>query len=196
DRPMQKPKGKPLHEKYTLNDDFSGNTLRPHWKFFKEYDPSRFLVQNNCLTLEGRGNSVADCAPLLCIPSDHSYTAQVEMELEGDATGGLVLFYSEKIYSGILADKENVLANLRGWQFPSEKNVLKGKVFLRLKNTKNTVDMFYSLDGTEWRKIENSFESSAYHHNVLSGFMSLRIGLCSMGSGKVAFRNFEYRAIP
>jgi len=94
-----------------------------------------------------------------------------------------------------LADKKNILANLRGWQFPTEKNVIDKHVYLRLKNLNNTVDMFYSIDGETWTKIENSVEVSAYHHNVLSDFLSLRIGLVSMGEGKVKFRNFRYQSI-
>lgn len=101
----------------------------------------------------------------------------------------------EKIYSGILADNKNILANLRGWQFPTERDVISNHVYLRLKNINNTVDMYYSIDGVNWNKIENSVEVSAYHHNVLSDFLSLRIGLVSMGNGKVTFRNFKYEAI-
>lgn len=52
--------------------------------------------------------------------------------------------------------------------------------------------MFYSTDGSNWTKIENSTEVSAYHHNVLSEFLSLRIGLVSMGEGTVRFSNFKY----
>ena len=52
--------------------------------------------------------------------------------------------------------------------------------------------MYYSMDGEEWIKIENSAEVSAYHHNVLSDFLSLRIGLISMGDGIVRFKDFRY----
>ncbi len=55
--------------------------------------------------------------------------------------------------------------------------------------------MYYSLDGAKWNKIENSFEVLSYNYNVLSGFMSLRIGLCSMGNGKVVFKIFEYKPL-
>jgi len=57
------------------------------------------------------------------------------------------------------------------------------------------VDMFYSHDGEEWLKIENSLEVSGFHHNVLSGFMSLRIGLVSLGNGTVHFKEFNYRPV-
>ncbi len=180
---------------FSLNDSFTGKSLSEFWKFFGGFDANRIELTGNSLVVESKGNSVANCSPMLCVPQNHSYTADVELEIEGDAIGGMVLFYNERAFSGILADKDNVLANLRGWQFPTEPNVLKRHVFLRLKNINNTVDMYYSLDGKNWTKIENSFESTAYHHNVLSGFMSLRIGLCSMGNGKVIFKVFKYKAI-
>lgn len=121
--------------------------------------------------------------------------AEVEMFMEGEATGGLVLFYNNSAYSGILTNKENILANLRGWQFEAEKKAIQKHVFLRLRNRNNTVDMYYSIDGKNWNKIESSLEVSALHHNVLGGFLSLRIGLCAIGEGKVTFKNFTYKAI-
>ncbi|MCF1422923.1 family 43 glycosylhydrolase [Mangrovimonas futianensis] len=181
-----------LKSSFSLSDSFQGPDLNPQWSFFKESNKERFQFANQGLEIQGKGNSVAGCSPLLTMPSNHSYTADVELEIEGDATGGLVLFYNERAFSGILADKSNVLANLRGWQFTTEANVIKRHVYLRLKNTNNLVDMYYSLNGTDWVKIENSFDASAYHHNVLSGFMALRIGLCSMGEGQVRFKNFVY----
>jgi len=195
DEPIRKPTAPASNSTFTLSDDFSGQSLKPHWKFFGAYDPNRFRVADNTLVIQARGRSVGSCSPLLCIPSDHSYTAEVELFIEGNATGGLVLFYNNGYNSGILADHEDILANLRGWQFATEKNVIKNHVFLRLKNINNTVDMFYSTDGTKWNKIENSLDVSAMHHNVLSGFLSLRIGLCSIGHGSVKFKNFIYEPI-
>jgi beta-xylosidase len=55
--------------------------------------------------------------------------------------------------------------------------------------------MYYSTDGIKWNKIENSVEVSALQHNVLGGFLSLRLGLCSIGDGVVTFNNFTYKAI-
>ncbi len=184
-----------LQKQYDLSDAFSGPELDPKWKFFKDADTSRYTFNNDALQLKGKANSVKNCSPMLLIPAHHAYTVDIELEVEGNATGGIVLFYNEQAFSGILTDGTNILANLRGWQFPTEKNVVKKKVFLRLKNMNHSVDMFYSFDGKDWMKIENSFEAGAYHHNVLSGFMSLRIGLCSMGEGSVIFRNFTYSPI-
>ncbi len=195
DEPIKKLSKTLVDNVFSLNDNFEGNTLKPYWKFFGEYDTSRFNLTNNSIVIKAKGTSVAESSPLLCIPYDHSYKAQVELEIEGDAVGGLVLYYSHRKYSGILADNKNILANIGGWQFPTEKDVINNHVHLKLRNINNTVDMYYSNNGTDWIKIENSVEVSAYHHNVLSDFLSLRVGLVSMGDGIVRFKNFKYEPI-
>jgi beta-xylosidase len=195
ENPIKRPYTKASSTSFTLSDNFSSKSLGYKWKFFGEYDTTRFHFVEKMLVIKGKGNSVANCSPLLCVPSNHSYIAEVEMDIEGNAVGGLVLFYNQTAYSGILADKDNILTNLRGWQFISEKNVINRHVYLRLKNIENTVDMFYSTDGTKWNKIESSVEVSSLNHNALSGFLSLRIGLCSIGDGSVKFKNFIYKTV-
>ncbi len=182
----------PTQKPFTLNDNFEGSTLSPHWRFFGGADSARYKIHNNSITITSKGNSIPESSPLLCMPSDHSYSAQVEVTTNGEAYGGLILFYNKVAYSGILADNLNILCNIRGWQFETEKDVIDGHVFLKIENIDNIVNMYYSLNGTDWIKIENSLEVSGYHHNILSGFMSLRIGLVSFGDGGVTFSNFRY----
>lgn len=184
-----------VQESYPLSDQFDEETLNPQWKFFGGYDETRFKLADNSVTIDGQGHSIANCSPMLCIPSAHNYTAQVELEIEGDAIGGLALFYNRQASSGILADSKSILTNIKGWQFETEKDVINRHVFLRIKNTDNVINMYYSLDGENWTKTENSLEVSGFHHNVLGGFLSLRIGLCAIGEGQVKFKNFVYKAI-
>jgi len=192
---IKRPVARAPKSNFSLSDDFSENSLKLHWKFFGEYDTNRFHFTDNSLVVKGKGNSVGNCSPLLCVPSHHSYTAEVEMIVDDNAIGGLVLFYNNVAHSGILADSENILTNLRGWRFTTEKNVIKNRVFLKLRNIDSTVDMYFSTDGTNWNKIETSLEVSSLNHNGLSGFLSLRIGLCSIGEGSVQFKNFKYQPI-
>ncbi|MFT3737816.1 MAG: family 43 glycosylhydrolase [Breznakibacter sp.] len=187
--------GKAPIERFTLNDSFTGSSLSLHWRFFGEYDPARFNLCDNSLSIQARGTSVANCSPLLCMPTDHSYTAQIKMELAGNSVGGLVLFYNQQAFSGILADSHNILTNIRGWQFITEKSKINRHVFLRLKKVDHLVDLYYSTDGEIWTKTENSLEMSGFHHNVLGGFMGLRIGLVAIGEGSVKFKDFRYEAI-
>ena len=193
--PIKRPAGIDLASRFTLSDSFNDSKLHPQWQFFGQYDTSRYYFVKSSLAIKGEGNSVGNCSPLLCIPSNHSYIAQVEVFIEGNATGGLVLFYNKSAHSGILADKGNILSDLRGWQHVTEKGVIQSHVYLRLKDIDNSVDMYYSLDGKKWIKIRNSFQSGCYNHNALGGFLSVRIGLCSMGKGTVRFKNFTYRPV-
>jgi beta-xylosidase len=195
ENPIKRTFAKGENSPFTLSDSFTGKSLGLQWKFYQEYDTARFHLTGESLVIKGKGNSTANCSPLLCVPADHSYTADVEMTIDGDATGGLVMFYNSSANSGILANSKNVLTNMRGWQFASNPNVINKHVFLRLKNTENTVDMYYSLDGKDWVKGGSSIEVSSLNHNAFSGFISLRIGLCSIGNGTVKFKNFKYQAI-
>ncbi|MEL4308330.1 family 43 glycosylhydrolase [Joostella sp. CR20] len=195
DQPIKLPYKKNTPSSFTLSDDFDGNTLNPQWHFFNSDDKERYSVKNNTLTIKGKGNNIANSAPVLLVPSDHSYTAEIELETTGTAIGGFTLFYNDRAFSGVLADKKDVYTNLRGWQFVTEKDVLKNKVHLKLENKENVVNMYYSTDGKNWNKVESSLEVSAYHHNVLGGFLSLRIGLVAMGDGEVKFKNFTYKPI-
>lgn len=195
EEPIKKPTGKAIKNDFTLSDDFSGTALKSQWQFFDHYDAERFKCTPNGIQIKGKSNGIGGSSPLLCTPSDHSYTAEVEVETEGNATAGLILFYDNKLYTGIAADKENVLAILRSWQFPTQKGVNKTHLWLRLEKKEQLVNMFYSIDGKQWNKIENSAEVSSFNHNVLSGFMSLRLGLSSVGEGSVTFKNFVYKAV-
>lgn len=175
-----------------VSDDFRSAELNPQWKFFGEYDAARIACSDSGLTIKAKGTTVADCSPMLCVPNAHAYAAEVDCEIIGDAKAGMVMFYNNSFYSGILSDGTDILANLRGWQFPIEKDVVTRKLSLKLVSISDIVDMYYRPEGGEWHKIQPSLEVSGYHHNVLSGFMSLRVGLCSVGEGAVRFSNFRF----
>ncbi|WP_343672545.1 family 43 glycosylhydrolase [Chitinophaga sp.] len=193
--PQASPRQNNPHTTSDSNDNFYGNTLSPRWRFFGEYDTTRFHMTGNGIRINAKGNTAGNSAPLLFIPSDHSYAAEVELEITGAAIGGLVLFYNNNSYYGILSDKEDILANLRGYQFPTVRKAIDKHFFLKVENHNHIVNMFYSLDGQQWLKIENSAEVSGLHHNALGGFLSLRIGLCSIGNGSVLYRHFKYQPL-
>jgi xylan 1,4-beta-xylosidase len=64
---------------------------------------------------------------------------------------------------------------------------------LRIVNDHHEVDFWYQLGDGNWRKTTSSSEVSGFHHNVFGGFLSLRVGLYSTGSGTAQFRIFSYR---
>ena len=62
-------------------------------------------------------------------------------------------------------------------------------------NTYNLGTDYYLNQFLQEIILTHSVEVSGYNHNVLSGFLSLRIGLCSVGDGIVRFKNFIYKPI-
>ncbi len=57
-----------------------------------------------------------------------------------------------------------------------------------------TLGLFFRDWRGQWSKQDHGFEMSGFHHNVLGGFLSLRIALDATGDGIVKFSNFVCKA--
>ena len=67
---------------------------------------------------------------------------------------------------------------------------------MRVTNDRHIVTYDTSGDGGKtWVRFDRGMEVSGYHHNVRGGFLLLRPGLYSAGSGEARFRNFTFRAL-
>ena len=69
-------------------------------------------------------------------------------------------------------------------------------VLLKITNREHVVSFHYSHDGKTWVQHPRHWEVSGFHHNVFGGFMSLKLGIYSTGSGEVTAREFIYRGLP
>jgi xylan 1,4-beta-xylosidase len=184
-----------------LSDDFSGRKFGVQWSLFdsKPEEMRRVNYEARGLRLAAKGSSPADSSPLTCLAGDRSYVAEVTVDLEGDAEGGLLLFYNPKAFVGIgLSRRDRVLktylsAEDQTWMHvPMQASGLR----IRVTNQENVVTYHYSVDdGKTWQLHSLRMEVSGIHHNVFGGFMSLRIGIYSAGEGSVVIRDFTYRAI-
>nr|WP_309026168.1 hypothetical protein [Pelagicoccus enzymogenes] len=149
------------------------------------------------LELAGSGSSPANSSPLTCIVVDQAYEVELSLEMEGDAEGGIFLFYNPRAYVGLGFTGEKV----RTYQYAESHDwasvPLEGrKVRARLTNDRNVITYHYSIDGGKtWRLHPTRMEVSGMHHNVFGGFLSLRIGICSLGTGTVRLSDFRYRAL-
>ena len=64
-----------------------------------------------------------------------------------------------------------------------------------MKNDRHILTFYYSLDGSEWTKMDVQMEVSGYHHNVAYGFLSLRPGVYAAGGGAARVHGVKYRAL-
>jgi xylan 1,4-beta-xylosidase len=160
------------------------------WSWYKptsppEYEADRRAIAISCNTF---------AAPLVFMPLDHHYEAQVEIDISEEAAGRFVLFYNDKTYSGLELSGEGLHGVIRSWRTPA-KPWPSRHLAVRLEYSGHEVIFYYSHDSVEWTKFEHSFETSGWHHNALGGFLALRLALWAQGQGQVTFTNFEYRAL-
>lgn len=193
DEPIRKPQGQAVSHGM-LNTAFQAESggLGRAWSCYKSDKMKPYTMDKQAVAIHT--SKEVQAAPLVYKPGDHSYTAQVEIELSGESEGQFLMFYNESTYSGIGLSQEGLYGIIRVWQTPA-KPYPHRKVFVRLVNDEHDVVFYYSADGMEWHKFQHSFETSGWHHNALGNFLALRIALWARGSGEVSFRNFSYEGL-
>ena len=147
--------------------------------------------------LKGKGAGPADSSPLWFPNGDHAYQIEVEIEADANASGGLLVFYSRRLYAGLGFSARNLRLHLYGTDRTSAKPAHLGqRMWIRLTNDRHIVQLDYSADGKKWERYDRGIEVSGYHHNVAGDFLSLKPAIYAAGEGEVRFRNFLYRALP
>jgi beta-xylosidase len=180
---------------FTLSDNFTNNKIGLQWTFWKRYDSLAAQFSDDGLYLKGKGNSPANGQLLLCTAQDTSYQVDVTIETSENSGGGLILFYNEKAFTGILADSKKITVYDTARSQTNILNVSGGKWILRIKNIRNKCAFYASKDGMQWTLLQKNVDISGLHHNNYHNFLALRIGLLSIGEGKTKFNKFVYRTI-
>lgn len=180
---------------FSLSDNFNKETLGLQWTSWKGYDTNAIQLKKGRLDLKAKGTNPTDAQLLLTTVPDTAYKAQVELTLTGGSTGGLILFYNEKAFAGIISDGKDVTIYDNA-EIRTNKSVELGKHFyLKIKNNRNICDMFASKDGKNWITLRTGLDVSGLNHNKYRGFFALRPGFISAGEGTVVLDNFKYKLI-
>ncbi|MBN1181277.1 MAG: family 43 glycosylhydrolase [Bacteroidales bacterium] len=195
DQKFEKPSGETVPHGHKLSDDFSENKMGLQWQFFNEYEPERFKFENEALILSAKGNSLSNCYPMLCVPTNYSYELQTEITIEGGTTAGLTLYYNDRANCGIAINNDNIYVIRHGKPLLMGKNTIGNHIFLKLINKNHIIYNYYSADGKTWIKADKIIEVSGYHHNSFHGFLSLRAGIFAYGKGSAKFEYFTYKGL-
>lgn len=176
-----------------LSDNFTAEKLGIQWTFWKEYAPEALSIGNGKLTMEAKGTSPSDARVLLTTATDTSYVAQADVTVVEDAEAGLMLFYNEKAYAGLISDGNTFKVYSNATQCSTVKNEFGKRFRVRLENKGNVMTVKVSNDGRQWKTIAEGIDVSSLHHNNYKGFYALRIALTAYGNGKATFRKFTYK---
>jgi beta-xylosidase len=180
-----------------LSDDFGADKYARQWTFFKPgpTEADRLVRDGDGLRLRAAGTAPKDSSPLLFVVGDQSYEIEAEIELEGDAVGGLLLFYDQSLYCGLGFDGERFVTHQYGLERARPANPFGRRLWMRLRNRRHIVSYWLSADSRTWTRFDRGMEVSGYHHNVRGGFLMLKPGLYAAGRGAVRYRDFRYRAL-
>jgi xylan 1,4-beta-xylosidase len=178
-----------------LSDNFKSDELDIQWSFWRQPETQRIHIEDKTLTFISKGENPGNSPPLLTVPVDTSYEIQVYYKLKGNSKGGLILFYNESMYAGLVTEGERFTVYRRGQPLDQGPNKLARSGYLKIINEEQKLTFHYSTDGENWSKIRRSFVTECYNHTVLGGFLALKIGLVSIGEGSVDFKEFKYTSI-
>ena len=180
-----------------LSDNFSNTELGLQWTFWKEYAPESITLKNNTLSIQAKGETPTDARKLLTTPTDKTYITQVEVQVDKGNQAGLILYYNEKAYAGVVSDGKTFTLYKDAENTSSIPNKFGKRFFLRILNQGNTCTFSAGKNGTDWTVLAQHVDVSQMHHNNFRGFYALRPCLVSIGKGKAQFKGFRYQnAIP
>ncbi|MDB6161681.1 MAG: xylan 1,4-beta-xylosidase [Gammaproteobacteria bacterium] len=76
----------------------------------------RVRIADNTLFLASKGTEPRDSSPISFIAGETAYEVEADLEIDEHARGGLLLFYSRRLYCGLGFDNENFVLqrSLRG----------------------------------------------------------------------------------
>ncbi len=174
------------------SDDFETPALGLQWSFWHDYDPSRFETGKKALRLAARGKDLRDTSVLTCPVGGHSYTIEVDVEVESGCEAGILLFYNPEYAAGITFTSTGIHVRVaNGLTFHHEHEGT-SRATLRIVNNRQEVDFYFRFHEQEWQRAEESAEISGMHHNVLGGFLDVRPALGAWGTNHATFRSFRY----
>lgn len=197
-KPLPKPLAQSQPHGMPHSDDFTSDRLGTLWNLYGSApgEAKRVHAGGGALVLEAEGKGPADGTVLTQQVGDRAYEITVEVELDGAATGGLLLFFDDRLFLGMGIDGQRMTSYRGGkasyWPEPAPPA---RRMWLRIACEDQIATFHYSLDGKAWTRHGVRSEVSGYNANTVDNLLSLRPALFAAGDGAVRFRGFRYRAL-
>ena len=188
-----------VHVEMPMSDSFEGPQLGIQWQFFQQYDAKRFAFADGALALKASGTHPGDSFPLCVMPLHRAYEIETEVEMEGDGTAGLMLFFSPQAYLGLAVDKTGAVTRVQNafdlFGRGSAPQAGARRVTLRIVNNKQDVLAYCRDAAGHWQTVPPALEVSGADHNTLGGWHCVRPALFACGTGQARFHSFTYRPL-
>lgn len=183
---------------YFIGDHLNEFRVGYEWWFHEEFDPERFSVQDNSLTLRARGESPGtDSNPLVFNAGEHAYSVSLRVRKTPDAHAGLICYYDNRAFVGVGVDGSGVVRYRYGETNPWAQVTVKDPTdfYLKLINRHHAVTVFVGDDGTDWRKLQTGFYIESFEHNMLFGSKACLPGVFVSGAGEATFSDVRFEVL-
>ncbi|MCI0157550.1 family 43 glycosylhydrolase [Leifsonia shinshuensis] len=179
------------------SDDFTAPAWGERWVFDnpgrEESARARF---GDGLTLRGSGTSPSESSPITTWAMDDAYEVEVEVEVRDGSSGGLLLYFNDRMFFGMGWDGSAMQSYAGGirthWREPAEPDAV---IEPRLRNDRHIVTGWHRRHGGQWVRHGVRYDTSGAHSATLNDLKSLRPALFATGDGDVVFRSFQYRPL-
>ena len=120
---------------------------------------------NGTLQLHAKGNTPADARLLLTTAGHRTYETSVGIQVGRNSQGGMLLYYNEQAYAGVMADRKNIYVYTGAGQSQVYPNTLGSHFTVRLSNRADRLTVEMSDDHTTWHALAKGIDVSHMHHN-------------------------------
>lgn len=118
------------------------------------------LTKKQTLWIDAKGSTPSDARLLLATAEDKNYETQVEVNVGKGNTAGLLLYYSEKAYAGVVSDGKNFTIYRNAENSFTLPNKLGKRFLAKIQNQGNSVRIAVSKDGKEWTTLVENMDVS------------------------------------
>jgi beta-xylosidase len=172
-------------------DDFSGASLGLQWRLSGTKSAADYELSGGRLRLSGEPDR---WRALHATVGDHGYEAVARIDVEGGAEAGLFAYYDERMFAGVGIAAEGAFLYSKGRRASAPFAAAPAR-FLKIRLEAYALSVACSEDGESWIPCPTALEVSGYQHNMLGGFMSLKVGVAVRGEGAVFVDDFRYEPL-
>ena len=179
-----------------LSDDFARSALGTRWTVHCDAAPdaTQAQVRGGALHLRAKGEGPHNATVLTQQMGQRAYEISVAIDLDAGAQGGLLLYFSDRLFLGLGHDGTRMITFGGGrpgyWREPAPATQ---RIHLRIVNDHHIVTYYWSIDGESWTRHAIRAEASGCHANTMQDLASLRPALYAAGQGEVRFRDYRFR---
>lgn len=175
-----------------LSDSFLSEQLGLQWSFWKENARDLISVGRGELIMPAKGSTPAEGRLMLITPQHKNYKVSVQVKANLHAQAGLLLYYSEKGYTGVTTDGRKFYIYNDGKLAYTKNNRFGRTVTFEIHNQANRAFIRAKAIDGEWETLATDIDVADLNHNRLRNFFALRPALVAVGKGKVHFKDFRY----